>query len=65
MALLLLSIVLVGCVLGFYRTSSAQPRNTGKAFAPAAAQRDQQIQLLKEIKSLLEQQNELLRGGQK
>jgi hypothetical protein len=60
--LLVLANVLFCCVLGFYQTSSAQ-RPVREPFANAVQQRAEANKLLADIKSLLAEQNALLRSG--
>jgi hypothetical protein len=50
-------------VLGFYSTSGAAPQSGQPPFANSLEQRAEMVQELREIKELLKEQNELLRGG--
>jgi hypothetical protein len=59
---LLLAGGVVGCVLGFYQTTTASPP-VAMPFAISTEQRIEVIQELKEIKELLKEQNALLRSG--
>jgi len=52
--------MLAWCVLSFHQTSNAAP---GEPFANAVSQRAEMIAELKEIKTLLKEQNTLLRTG--
>jgi hypothetical protein len=62
--LLLAANVLCYCVLSFYQTTAAAPRPVSKPpFANSVQQRMEMIELLKEIKDLLRQQNALLESG--
>ena len=52
------------CLLGSYRTSSAQTANHPvPPFANAVEQRGEMIEQLREMNRLLREQNELLRSG--
>ena len=51
------------CVLGLYRTTSAEPRETNLPFANAVEQRAEMIEQLREIGALLKEQNALLSSG--
>jgi len=62
LALLATNVVSLG-MLGFYQTTSAQPRQAQEPFANAVQQRFEMIGTLKEISSLLKEQNALLRSG--
>jgi hypothetical protein len=55
--------VLFFCVLGFYQSSSAQPREGNVPFPIPEEQRGEMINLLTEVKQLLKEQNALLRSG--
>ena len=55
--------VVAGGVLGFYSTLGAAPQAGQPPFANPVEQRADQIRELREIKELLKEQNELLRGG--
>ena len=50
-------------VLGFYSTLGAAPQAGQPPFANPVEQRADQLRELQEIKQLLKEQNELLRGG--
>jgi len=50
-------------VLGFYSTLGAAPQAGQPPFANPVEQRADQLRELREIKELLKEQNELLRGG--
>jgi hypothetical protein len=50
-------------VLGFYSTLGAAPQAGQPPFANPVEQRADTIRELREIKELLKEQNELLRGG--
>ena len=50
-------------VLGFYSTLGAAPPAGQPPFANPVEQRADQLRELREIKELLKEQNELLRGG--
>ncbi len=50
-------------VLGFYSNLGAQPQGGLPPFANPVEQRADQVRELREIKELLKEQNELLRGG--
>jgi len=54
--------IVVG-VLGFYSTLGAAPQAGQPPFANPVEQRADQLRELREIKELLKEQNELLRGG--
>ena len=56
------NVVAVG-VLGFYSTLGAAPQAGQPPFANPVEQRAEQVRELREIKELLKEQNELLRGG--
>ena len=56
------NVVAIG-VLGFYSTLGAAPPTGQPPFANPVEQRADQIRELREIKELLREQNELLRGG--
>lgn len=63
-ALLVTANVLCYCVLGFYQADAASPRAAAKPpFANSVQQRMEMINLLREIKDQLKQQNVLLRSG--
>jgi hypothetical protein len=51
------------CVLGFYGTSGAAPQGAKQPFSNSVEQRHEMIQELREIKSLLKEQNEILRAA--
>ncbi len=52
------------CMLSFYQTSdAAPPSRSGPPFANAVQQRIEMIQLMKDIRGLLQQQNALLQSG--
>lgn len=55
--------VLFFCVLGFYKSSSAQPREGNVPFPIPEEQRGEMINLLTEVKQLLKEQNAILRSG--
>jgi hypothetical protein len=55
--------VVVAGVLGFYSTLGAAPPQGQLPFANPVEQRADQIRELREIKELLKEQNDLLRGG--
>lgn len=61
-SLLVIANVLFCCVLSFYQTSEAQ-RPAKEPFANAVQQRAEANKLLGEIKTLLAEQNALLRSG--
>ena len=50
-------------MLGFYSTLGAAPQAGQPPFANPVEQRADQLRELREIKELLKEQNELLRGG--
>jgi hypothetical protein len=60
---LVIANVVVAGVLGFYSTLGAQPQGGLPPFANPVEQRAEQVRELREIKELLKEQNELLRGG--
>jgi hypothetical protein len=60
---LVIANVVVASVLGFYSTLGAAPQAGQPPFANPVEQRADQIRELREIKELLKEQNELLRGG--
>ena len=60
---LVIANVVVAGVLGFYSTLVAQPQGGLPPFANPVEQRAEQVRELREIKELLKEQNELLRGG--
>ena len=63
-ALLVAANVLCYCVLSFYQANAAAPRTTGRPpFANSVEQRMEMINLLKEIREELKQQNALLQSG--
>lgn len=55
--------VLFLCVLGFYQTSSGQPRGPQPGLVNSASQRVEMIEQLKQINRHLAEQNQLLRSG--
>jgi DNA-binding sugar fermentation-stimulating protein len=59
--MLVVANVLFCCVLSFYRSSTAAP--AAAPFANAVTQRGEMIKHLKELNSLLKEQNALLRSG--
>lgn len=61
-ALVIANVIVVG-VLGFYSTLGAAPQAGQPPFANPVEQRADQLRELREIKELLKEQNELLRGG--
>jgi hypothetical protein len=60
---LVIANVVVASVLGFYSTLGAAPQAGQPPFANPVDQRADQVRELREIKELLKEQNELLRGG--
>jgi hypothetical protein len=60
--LVIANVAFVG-VLGFYSTLGAAPQAGQPPFANPVEQRADQLRELREIKELLKEQNELLRGG--
>jgi hypothetical protein len=60
----LIGVVLCCCVLSFYETSGAQPPQAGGPFANSVEQRMDMINVLKEIRDQLKEQNALLRSGE-
>ena len=60
---LVIANVVVAGVLGFYSTLGAAPQAGQPPFANPVEQRADQLRELREIKELLKEQNELLRGG--
>jgi hypothetical protein len=62
-AWLLVANVVVASVLGFYSTLGAAPPTGQPPYANQVEQLDEQIRELREIKELLKEQNDLLRGG--
>jgi hypothetical protein len=60
--LVIANVVFAG-VLGFYSTLGAAPQAGQPPFANPVEQRADQLRELREIKELLKEQNELLRGG--
>ena len=60
---LVIANVAVAGVLGFYSTLGAAPPAGQPPFANPVEQRADQLRELREIKELLKEQNELLRGG--
>lgn len=61
-ALLATNVVSLG-MLGFYQTTTAAPPQAQEPFANAVQQRFETIDVLREISSLLKEQNALLRSG--
>ena len=62
---LLAANVLCYCVLSFYqKTDAAPPTSGGPPFANAVQQRIEMIELLKDIRTQLQQQNALLKSGE-
>ena len=62
-AVLIVVNVLFLCVLGFYRSSSAEPRQDNLPFPIPEEQRGEMINLLTDVRELLKEQNALLRSG--
>lgn len=62
-ALLAAANVLCFCVLGFYQPSGAEPRRSNQPFANAEEQREEMINLLRDLNTLVKEQNALLRSG--
>jgi hypothetical protein len=62
-ALLTAANVLFFCVLGFYQSSSAEPREGNVPFPIPEEQRGEMINLLTDVRELLKEQNALLRSG--
>jgi len=60
---LVIANVIVAGVLGFYSTLGAAPQAGQPPFANPVEQRADQLRELREIKELLKEQNDLLRGG--
>ena len=61
----LLTVNLAGlCMLGFHRPSAAAPGAGNEPFANAVEQRAEMIAELREISTLLKEQNALLRSGE-
>ena len=60
-SLLIAANVVTWCVLSLYQASSAAPGAGQAPFANSVAQRQQMIRELQEIKTLLKEQNALLR----
>ncbi|MEQ8789394.1 MAG: hypothetical protein RIC55_24080 [Pirellulaceae bacterium] len=58
---LIAAAALIWGVLGLYRTTGAAPKDVQMPFANPVAQRQDMIRELQEIKSLLKEQNSLLR----
>lgn len=56
--------VLCFCMLSFYETSHAEPRETNQPFANAVEQRLEIINQLKELNALVKEQNALMRSGE-
>ncbi len=62
--LLIVLNVAAWCMLGFYQNSVAAPKKGPQLpFGNPVEQRGEMVQQLKEIKSLLKEQNQLLRSG--
>ena len=61
--LLVAGIVLICCVLSFYRTTNAQPPQAREPFANSVEQRMDMLKALNEIRDQLKEQNALLRSG--
>jgi hypothetical protein len=61
-ALIVVNVVFL-CVLGFYRSSSADPRQDNLPFPIPEEQRGEMINLLTDVRELLKEQNALLRSG--
>jgi hypothetical protein len=55
--------LVVASVLGFYSTLGAAPPMGQPPYANQVEQLEEQIRELREIKELLKEQNDLLRGG--
>ena len=62
-AMLLVANAVLWCVLGFDRSSTAAPQGGKQPFANAVEQRGEMVRQLREINSLLKEQNALLRSG--
>jgi len=60
---LIVANVVCYCVLSFYQSSPAAPPSPKLPFANSVEQRLEMVKELREIKELLREQNELLRGG--
>ncbi len=60
---LLAASVISSCVLGFYQTTNAAPKGNPPPFANSVEQRLEMVEVLKEIRDLLKEQNALLRAG--
>ncbi len=60
---LIVANVLFCCVLSFYRTTDAAPPKPKPPFANSVEQRMEMIKELREIRSLLKEQNAMLRSG--
>ncbi len=63
-ALLLTANVLFYCVLSFYQTGAAQNSAPRPTIANPVQQREDMIAQLEDIKTLLKEQNALLKSGQ-
>jgi len=62
LALIVLNVVSL-CVLGFYKTTDAAPRQAPKQFANPVEQTFEVINQLKQLNALMKEQNKLLRSG--
>lgn len=62
--LLIVANLLCYCVLGFYQTGAAQTGNRPPTLANPVEERKEMISQLEEIKSLLKEQNAMMRLGQ-
>jgi len=61
--LLLAANAAIWCVLSFYGSTEAAPRTDNQPFANSVEQRFEMIRELKQLNTLLREQNALLRSG--
>ena len=62
-AVLITANVLLWCVLGFYETGTAAPKESNEPFANSIVQRNEIISQLKEVVAELKAQRALLQSG--
>ena len=63
-ALTTITLLAACCMLGLYQTgTAAPPKGSEIPFVPPAEQRVEMVNLLREIRDALKEQNELLRSG--
>jgi len=64
LAFLLIANVLIYCVLSFYQMGAAQNSAPRPTIANPVQQREEMLSQLEDIKTLLKEQNALLKSGQ-